>query len=94
MNDILHNVLQQQNNALVSVFGLINNEEYNCLPCIYWLPKVHKIPSGARFIIGGMKCIKRQLRKHVTSAFKLCYSHIDAYHKKKRIILVRQKSFG
>ena len=43
---------------------------------------MHKIPSGARFIIAGKKCINKQLSKHVTSAFKLCYSQIDAYHKK------------
>ena len=39
---------------LDSIFGLKNNEEFQCLPCIYyWLPKMHKIPSGARFIIAG-----------------------------------------
>ena len=71
VNDTLHNVLQHQNNTLDSVFRLKNNDkEFNCLPCIYWLPKIHKISSGARFIIAGKKCNK-QLCKHVTSAFKL-----------------------
>ena len=94
MNDTFHTVLQQQNNTLDSVFGLKNNdEEFNCFPCIYWLPKMHKIPSGARFIIAGKKYINKQLSKHVTSAFKLCYSQIDAYHKKKNI-LVGPKPFG
>ena len=83
MNDTLHNILQHQTNALDSVFGLKNdNEEFNCLPCIYWLPKMHKIPSGARFKIAGKKCINKQLNKHVPSAFKLCYSQVDAYYKK------------
>ena len=83
VNETLHNILQQQNSTLDSVFGLKNNDkEYSCLPCIYWLPKMHKIPSGARFIIAGKKCINKQLSKHVTSAFKLCYSQIDVYHKK------------
>ena len=83
VNDTLHNILQQQNNTLDSVFELKNNdEEFNCLPCIYWLPKMHKIPSGARIIIAGKKCINKQLSKHVTSAFKLCYGQIDAYRKK------------
>ena len=83
MNETPHNILQQQNNTLDSVFRLKNNDkEFNCLPCIFWLPKMHKIPSGARFIIAGKKCINKQLNKHVTSAFKLCYSQIDAYHKK------------
>ena len=93
VNDTLHNILQRQNNTLDSAFGLKNNdEEFNCLPCIYWPPKMHKMPSGARFIIASKKCINKQLSKHVT-AFKLCYSQIDAYHKK-RIISVGPKSFG
>ena len=33
-------------------------------------------------MIAGKKCINNQLSKHVKSAFKLCYSQIDAYHKK------------
>ena len=83
VNDTLHNILQQQNNTLDSVFGLKNNDkEFNYLPCIYWLPKMHKIPSGVRFIIAGKKCINKSLSKDVTSAFKLCYSQIDAYHQK------------
>ena len=83
VNDTLHNVLQQQNNTLDSAFTLKNNdEEFNCLPSLYWLPKMHKTLSGARFIIAGKKFINKQLSKHVTSAFKLCYSQIDAYHKK------------
>ena len=52
VNDTLLNVLQQQNNTLDSVFGLKNiDEEFNCLPCIYCLTKVQKIPSGSRYII-------------------------------------------
>ena len=50
MNDTLHNVLQEKNNTLDSVFGLKNDEEFNCLPSIYWLRKMHKKPSGARLI--------------------------------------------
>ena len=45
-------------------------------------PKMHKKPSGVRFITAGKKCINKQLSKHVISAFKLCYSQIDAYHEK------------
>ena len=75
VKNTLHNILQRQNNTLDSVFGLKNDEkEFNRLPYNYWLPKIHKIPSGARFIIAGQECINKQLIKHVTSAFKLCYS--------------------
>ena len=41
---------------------------------------MRKIPSGARFIIAGKKGSDKQLSKHVTSAFKLCFSQRDAYH--------------
>ena len=82
VNDTLH-VLQKQNNTLGTLFGIKDNDQqFNCLPCIYWLPKMHKIPSGPRFITVGKKRINKQLSKHVTSAFKLCYSQIDGYHKK------------
>ena len=54
VNDTLHNVLQQQNNVLDYFFGLKNNDGgFNCLPCLYQLPKMHKNPSGAMFKIGG-----------------------------------------
>ena len=83
VNDTLKIVLQQQNNTLDSVFRLKNNDEVlNFLPCIHCLPKMHKIPFGTRFIIAGKKSINKQLSKHVTSTFKLCYSQIDACHKK------------
>ena len=95
VKDTLHNILQQQNNTLDSVFGLNNNdEEFNCLPCIYWLPKMHKIPSGARFTIAGKKCTNKQLSKHITPAFKLCYSQIDAYHKKNILFQWGQNLLG
>ena len=56
MNDTLHNVLQEENNTLDAALRLKDNdEEFNCLPCIYWLSKMHKVPSGARFIIAGKK---------------------------------------
>ena len=93
MNDNLHNVLQQQDSPLDSVFGLKNNnEEFSCLPCISWLPKMHKIPSSARFTTAANKCIDKQLSKHITSSFKLCYCQIDAYHQKKHF--VGPKPFG
>ena len=72
VNDTLYNVLQQQNNALDSVSALENNnEEFNCLPCIYWLPKMHKILPDTRLMIAGKICVNKQLSKLVTSALKL-----------------------
>ena len=40
-------------------------------------PKMHKIVSGARFIVAGKKFINKQLSKHATSVFKLYSSQMD-----------------
>ena len=49
----------------------------NQLPSKYLLaPKNAWIPSSAGSIIAGKKC--RQATKQAFSAFKLCYSEIDA----------------
>ena len=55
---------------------------------------MHKIPSGTRFIIAGKKCINKQLSKHVTSAFKLCHSQRDEYHKNDIIFWWDQNLLG
>ena len=66
MNDTLHSILQHQNNTLDSLFRLKNNDEgFNCLPRFYWLSKMYKILSGARFIIPGKKCINQYLNKQL-----------------------------
>ena len=101
MNDTLHDTFQHQNNTIDCVFGFKNNyKEFNCLPCIFELPKMHKIPSGARSILTGKKWINKQLSKHVTLAFKLCCNQIDAYYKKayyfsgaKTFRVIQNKSF-
>ena len=83
VNETIADILHQQNRILKDVFNLKNeDEEYNCLPTIYWLPKMHKKPSGARFIIAGKKCVNKKITKHITSAFKLCFKQVESYHKK------------
>ena len=53
------------NNKIITLDSVFlvkkNDKEFNCLPCIYWSPKMHKIPSGTRFIIAGKKCINKLL---------------------------------
>ena len=53
------------NNKIIpsNFFELKNyDEEFNCLPCIYWPSKMHKIPSSAKFITAGKKCVNKELR--------------------------------
>ena len=55
-----------------------------CLPNMYWLPKMHKNPIKARFIIGSSKSSIKPLSKAITSAFRLFYRQIENYNDKLR----------
>ena len=94
VNDTLHNILQHQNNKFDSVFGLkYSEEEFKCLPCSYWLLETHKIPSGARFIIVGKKCMNKQLSEHVnqhSNYITTKWMHVIQKH----VILVDQNFLG
>ena len=57
-------------------------EDMCTLPDIYWLPKLHKSPTKARFIIASQKCTVKQLSKDLTSIFKLAYNQIERYNHK------------
>ena len=92
VNDTLHNILQQQNNTLDSVFGLKKNgEKFNCLPCIYWVPKMHKIPSGARFVRNVLINNLASMLLHHSNYVTVKSMHIT---KKKHINSVGPKPFG
>lgn len=49
---------------------------------MYWLSKMHKIPSKHRFIVAGSICSLKMLSGHVTSAFQLFFRQIENYNKK------------
>ena len=38
---------------------------------MYWIPKLHKNPTGARAIIASKVCCTKQVSKSVSNAFKL-----------------------
>ena len=84
INDVtIPEVINQQINELLTSFKIkVELEEMKVLPCIYWLPKMHKKPSAARFIIAGKRCTTKLLSKHVTSVFKFFFDQIERYHKK------------
>ena len=50
------------------------------LPVMYWTPKMHKNPSGARFIIASKHCSTKALSKAVSSAFKLIFNQVERFH--------------
>lgn len=77
-NDIVSN----HRTELYSHFNMTIPEEMHTLPDIYWLPKLHKTPIKARFIIASQKCSVKKLSKDITSIFKLAYDQIERYNQK------------
>ena len=70
---------------LMSKFGIDNiSTENHCLPNMYWMPKLHKTPIKARFIIASPKSSVKPLAKVITSAFRLFYRQIENYNTKCR----------
>ena len=75
-------IIKSQKKTLKRKFNLDVNSENECLPQIYWLPKMYKNPTKFRFIIAAPKCAIKPLSKSIISIFKLFYSQIETYNKK------------
>ena len=56
------------------------------VPIMYWIPKMHKDPPGARFIIASKQCSTKKISKAVSSTFKLIYNQIENFHKKAKFL--------
>ena len=52
-------------------FGIQIEEKSKQLPSMYWIPKMHKKPVGARFIISSKKCTTKSLSKIISNIFKV-----------------------
>ena len=66
--------------------GLEVEDREKDLPSMYWIPKMHKDPPGARFIIASKQCSTKKISKSVSSVFKLMYSQIENFHKKAKFL--------
>ena len=75
-------IIHHQKDTLKNNFNLDVNQENECLPQIYWLPKMHKTPTKFKFIIAAPKCSIKSLSKSITAILKLFYSQIETYNKK------------
>ena len=74
-------LIETHSNFLFKNFKLNVDNQNQCLPSIYWIPKLHKNPSKARFIIAAPKCSLKPLSKSLTSAFKLIFKQVESYNK-------------
>ena len=69
---------------LCEKFGLETTDDDKCLPIMYWIPKMHKHPVDARFIIASAKCSTKPLSKVVTKVFKLLFNQTKNFHAKSK----------
>ena len=78
-NSSTDTIINSNINDLKSKFGIDDvNMENHCLPHMYWLPKMHKSPVKARFIIASPKSSIKPLSQAITSAFRLFF--IDKFN--------------
>lgn len=70
------------NIELCKKYGLQVGEREQCLPIMYWIPKMHKNPVDARFIVASAKCSTKPLSKVVSGVFKLIFMQIRNFHDK------------
>lgn len=66
--------------------GLEVEDREKDLPSMYWIPKMHKDPPGARFIIASKQCSTKKISKSVSSAYKLIFQQIENFHKKAKFL--------
>ena len=81
-NNSSENIINNHSKYLKKSFNLSLDLKDKCLPTIYWLPKLHKKPTKARFIIAAPKCSLKLMSKAITKVFKLMYNQIEDYNKK------------
>ena len=65
-------------------FRLKVEERCETLPIIYWMPKMHKNPLGARFIVASSKCSTKPLSKNISYIFKLIFEQVQNFHLKSK----------
>ena len=53
--------------------------EMEQLPCMYWLPKLHKTPFGSRFIAASNKCTTKPLSRLLTACLTTIMIHFKEY---------------
>ena len=80
INNIIVNNIQ-----ICDKFRLKVEERCETLPIIYWMPKMHKKPSGARFIVASSNCSTKPLSKAISYIFKLIFEQVNNFHLKSKL---------
>ena len=78
-------IIQNHTETLRSNYDITVTEDMLSLPKMYWTPKLHKEPVGARFIIASTTCSLKLLSKDITMIFRLFFRMVEKYNLKTRI---------
>ena len=73
-----------ENQELCKMLKVKLSDEYNSIPNMYWIPKMHKNPIGARFIIASTNSSNKPLSKMISNVFKMIFKQIENFHNKSR----------
>ena len=74
----------ENNIQICDKFGLEVEERCETLPIMYWTPKMHKKPSGARFIVASSKCSTKPLSKTISHIYKLIFEQVQNFNLKSK----------
>ena len=80
INTIDKNEIIDEDAKFLNRYRLCVIEENKCLLHIYWLPKVHKNPRKARFMMAPPKCSLKPVYKSLTAVFKIPFDQIESYN--------------
>ena len=63
-------------------FDLDITELDKSLPIMHWLPKMHKTPVGARFIVASHSCSTNPLCDTISKIFIMVFNTVESFHNK------------
>ena len=72
----------QGNISYCKRFDLSITELDKSLPIMYWLPKMHKTPVGARFIVASYYCSTNPLSDTKSKIFVMVFNTVESFHNK------------
>ena len=73
------NDLTDKYTKFLNRYRLSVNKENKCLSHIYWLPKFHRNPTKAWFIIAAPKCSLKQFSRSVNCCNRLKATTVSHY---------------
>ena len=67
--------------------GFQVTEKENTLPNMYWIRKIHKNPTGVRFIVAFKICSTKHISASLSNVFKFIYSQIENVYKNANLLV-------